>query len=248
MPGSGRRRVGVLALQGAVAEHRRALEALGARTVAVRTPADLAGLDGLVLPGGESTALVRLAASTGLAGAIAGAHAAGLGLFGTCAGIVLLASRVTDGDALASFPRIPVLDVEVTRNAYGSQRASFVADLDPTEHLGGGVRGAAFIRAPRITHVGPGVQVLARHAGDPVLVASGAPGVTGRATAAGPVLPGPVLAGTFHTELGDDRTLHRLFLDMLGAGEDAGAQHWGSAGEPRGRTGRNPGTLAHVRE
>jgi 5'-phosphate synthase pdxT subunit len=184
-------KVGVLALQGAFAEHAAVLEALGADAVQVRTPAELGGLDALVMPGGESTTMSLLLQKSGLDVAIAGALDDGLPVFGTCAGLILLAAEVTDGrpDQMS----FAVLDVTVQRNGYGRQRDSFESELrvsgmkDPF--------GAVFIRAPRILRVGADVDVLASFDGDPVLVRRG-----------------PVLAAAFHPELSGDLRLHHLFL------------------------------------
>lgn len=198
--------IGVVALQGAVAEHLSVLTALGAGVRRVTRPEHLAGLTGLVLPGGESTAMVRLAAGTGLFPALADRVGAGLPVLGTCAGLILLAREVEDGEALSGFARVPVLDITARRNAYGAQRESFTARI-AVAGVGPGVEpgvepggegpelDAVFIRAPQVTRVGPGVQVLAAHRGAPVLVRQG-----------------PVLAATFHPELTTDPSMHRLFL------------------------------------
>ena len=183
-------KLGVLALQGAFAEHRAVLEALGAHAVEVRTPRDLAGVDGLVLPGGESTTMSLLLDKDGLREALADRLAEGLATFGTCAGLILLAAEVTDGRPdQRSFG---VLDVAVQRNGYGRQRDSFEAEIDVR---GLGPFPAVFIRAPRIIRVGGGVEVLASVDGDPVLVRQG-----------------PFLAAAFHPELSGDLRLHDLFL------------------------------------
>ncbi len=183
-------KLGVLALQGAFAEHRAVLEALGAHAVEVRTSRDLAGLDGLVLPGGESTTMSLLLDKDGLRQAVADRLAEGLPTLGTCAGLILLAADVTDGRPdQRSFG---VLDVTVQRNGYGRQRDSFEAEIDIR---GLGPFPAVFIRAPRITRVGEDVDVLASVDGDPVLVRQG-----------------PFLAAAFHPELSGDLRLHDLFL------------------------------------
>lgn len=198
--------IGVVALQGAVAEHLSVLTALGAGVRRVTRPEHLAGLTGLVLPGGESTAMVRLAAGTGLFPALADRVGAGLPVLGTCAGLILLAREVEDGEALSGFARVPVLDITARRNAYGAQRESFTARIavagvgpgvEPGVEPGGESTelDAVFIRAPQVTRVGPGVQVLAAHRGTPVLVRQG-----------------PVLAATFHPELTANPSMHRLFL------------------------------------
>ncbi|GAA2002147.1 pyridoxal 5'-phosphate synthase glutaminase subunit PdxT [Brevibacterium samyangense] len=208
--------IGVLALQGAVSEHAAVLATLGARTRTVTRPAHLEGLAGLVMPGGESTAMARLGAGVGMFEAIAARHASGtLPLLGTCAGLILLANEVEDteeAEALAGFTRAPALDITARRNAYGAQRESFLADLaledaaDPDGAAAGGagrrtVR-SAFIRAPQIVRVGDGVEILARHAGRPVLVRQG-----------------DVLAATFHPEITGDTAVHALFLARVRAAD-----------------------------
>jgi len=186
--------VGVLAVQGDFAAHRRALARLGAASVAVRTPADFAGLDALVLPGGESTAMLHGIARDGLEAPLRAFLGAGRPVLGTCAGAILLARRVTNPPQRS----FDALDIDVERNAYGTQIDSFQAPLDAAAPLAG-LRGV-FIRAPRIGRVGPAVEVLARHRGDPVLVRDGA-----------------VWAATFHPELGDDDRLLALWLGGAGA-------------------------------
>jgi 5'-phosphate synthase pdxT subunit len=175
-------RIGVLALQGAFREHARALRTLGADVVEVRLPTDLDGLDGLVIPGGESTTITLLAETYGLDGAL---REFPKPVLGTCAGTIVL-----DRDHL------DLADVEVDRNAYGRQVKSFEADVELRDD-GVPLRGV-FIRAPRITEVGPGVDVLGRHDGDPVLVRDGR-----------------FLLATFHPELTEDLRVHDLFLEMV---------------------------------
>jgi 5'-phosphate synthase pdxT subunit len=174
-------KVGVLALQGDFAAHREALRRVGAAVVEVRKPGDLGDLDALVLPGGESTAMLHGIIRDGIEPALRAFLASGRRVLGTCAGAILLAHRVT-GPAQRS---LDALDVDLERNAYGTQLDSFTTDLDAGSALPG-LR-AVLIRAPRIVRVGPGVAVLARVQGDPVLVHSGA-----------------TWAATFHPELGDD--------------------------------------------
>lgn len=186
--------VGVLALQGAFAAHAEVLSDLGAGVSEVRTPDDLAGLDAVVMPGGESTTMSKLLVSSGLFDALARRINDGLSVFGTCAGMILLASEVLDGRPdQRSFGAI---DIAVRRNAYGRQVDSFEADLavqglDSPFH-------AVFIRAPLITRLGGGVEVLAAHDGVPVLVREG-----------------NVLVASFHPELTGDGRLHQLFLSTL---------------------------------
>jgi 5'-phosphate synthase pdxT subunit len=189
-----RPRVGILAVQGDVAEHARALGEIGAEPVEVRLPRDLAGVEALILPGGESTAMRRLIDAYGLAEPILSLAASGAPLWGTCAGMILLARRIADGEA----PILPLLDIEVRRNAYGRQLDSFEADLD-VPSLGEEPIHAVFIRAPVVTDVGPGVEVLAT---DPM----------GRTVA---VREGRVLATAFHPELTGDRRFHRALVDLV---------------------------------
>jgi pyridoxal 5'-phosphate synthase pdxT subunit len=192
-PGSGLT-VGVLALQGAFDVHRQRLEQLGATASLVRTPTDLAGLDAIVLPGGESTTMSRLLTTSGLFDELKGRLLDGLAVFGTCAGMILCATEVLD--ARPDQRGFDLIDVTVRRNGYGRQLDSFEADLAVARlttpfH-------AVFIRAPLVERVGPDVEVLARHDGVPVLVR------TARCTVA-----------AFHPELTDDTRLHALFLDSL---------------------------------
>ncbi|HEV7200099.1 MAG TPA: pyridoxal 5'-phosphate synthase glutaminase subunit PdxT [Candidatus Limnocylindria bacterium] len=190
-----RPRVGILAVQGDVAEHATALREIGAEPVQVRLPRDLAGVEALILPGGESTAMRRMIDAYGLAEPILSLAASGAPMWGTCAGMILLARRIADGDP----PTLPLLDIEVRRNAYGRQLDSFEADLD-VPSLGDEPIHAVFIRAPVVTDVGPGVEVLAT---DPM----------GRTVA---VREGRLLATAFHPELTGDRRFHRALLDLIG--------------------------------
>jgi 5'-phosphate synthase pdxT subunit len=194
-------RVGVLALQGGFGAHAKALARLGAEAPEVRKPEQLAGLDALVLPGGESTTLLTLMGEA-FPEALRAFHATGRPLYGTCAGLILLAREVV----APSQPSLGLIDVTVERNAYGRQRESFeartAADLGPPEGpVGGRVTIAmVFIRAPRIARVGPGATTLATWRDDPVLAREG-----------------PVLVSAFHPELTDDLAVHRYFLAMAGA-------------------------------
>jgi 5'-phosphate synthase pdxT subunit len=187
---AGPRRVGVLALQGDFAAHARALRAVGAEPVEVRGPADLKGCAALVLPGGESTTLLLLLAASGLDRAVPAFHRAGGALLGTCAGAILLAKEVTHPKQSS----LGLLDATVERNHYGRQVDSFEAEAPFPG--GGPPLPLVFIRAPAITRVGPGVEVLVEHGGLPVLVRQGR-----------------LLAGTFHPELTGDARVHRLLLD-----------------------------------
>jgi pyridoxal 5'-phosphate synthase pdxT subunit len=182
--------IGVLALQGDSDAHTRALTEPGARVAPVLLPAQLDGLDGLVIPGGESSTLLRLAARNGMFEALT-RFAATMPVFGTCAGCILLARQVTRPEQ----PGLGALDAIVERNAYGRQIDSTIVML-PTA-LPGGPLETVYIRAPRIAAIGPGIEVLARRGDDPVLVRSG-----------------HILAATFHPELSADRRVHRLFVDM----------------------------------
>lgn len=204
--------VGILALQGDVTEHGRALQAVGARPRPVRRREDLSGLDGIVLPGGESTTLALLLGSAGLRDPLGKELHAGLPVFATCAGMILLASTVRDGrpDQWS----YGVVDLVVRRNGYGRQTQSFETELAVAGVAGGPVP-AVFIRAPVVERVGPEVQVLA------ALVPSGADGPVaapqpdaGRST---PVLcrQGAALVAAFHPELTVDRRLHALFVSMI---------------------------------
>ena len=189
-------RVGVLALQGDVREHVVALEKVGATVSTVRTPAQMAGLDGVVFPGGESTAIAHLLTSSGLRPVMEGSLREGFPVFGTCAGLILLSSVVLDGrDDQWSFG---ALDVTVRRNGYGRQIASFET---PIAVAGVGDVPGVFIRAPRMTAWGQ-VEVLASYDhGDgehPVLVRSGS-----------------TWGCSFHPELTDDVRVHQLFVDSL---------------------------------
>ncbi|GEN78819.1 pyridoxal 5'-phosphate synthase glutaminase subunit PdxT [Actinotalea fermentans] len=196
-------RIGVLALQGDVREHAAILEACGAAAVPVRRPRELEGLDGIVIPGGESTTIDKLLRAFDLFEPLRQAIADGLPAFGSCAGMILLADRITGGTA--DQQTLGGLDVTVRRNAFGRQVDSFETDLvvdgvpdsqdDPVH--------AVFIRAPWVEEVGPRVQVLAR-------VESGA--AAGRIVA---VRERDVLATSFHPELTGDQRLHRLFVSIV---------------------------------
>jgi 5'-phosphate synthase pdxT subunit len=185
-------KVGVLALQGASARHAAMLARLGAEPVAVRTPAELAGVDALVLPGGESTTISMLLESSGLFGPVADRLAGGMPAFGTCAGMILLGSEILDGRPDQRC--FGALDIAVQRNAFGRQVDSFEADL-AVRGVEGPPLHAVFIRAPVVERVADEVEVLAAVGGRPVLCRQR-----------------QVLAAAFHPELGDDPRLHELFL------------------------------------
>ncbi len=198
--------VGVLDLQGDVREHLAALAEVGCEARTVKWPADLDGISGLVLPGGESTTLSMLLESTGLFEAIAGrvgdAAQRPLPLLGTCAGLVLVSREVLDGRP--DQRTFGVLDAVVRRNGYGRQEQSFEADIVFGSGEGPPLP-TVFIRAPLLVTVGERVEVLASLHGVPVLVRQG-----------------PVLASSFHPELTADRRIHRLFADMCGPGRPTG--------------------------
>lgn len=190
-------RVGVLALQGAFREHILDLEALGASAVAVRMPDQMEGLAGLVLPGGESTAIAKLMLTYGFYDAIRSRHEDGMAVWGTCAGAILMASRISG--APADQEPLGLMDAVVRRNAYGRQKDSFEAPLE-FAHIGGPFPGV-FIRAPLIESVSDWAEVLCRHDGQIVAVRER-----------------DMLATTFHPELTGDPRIHRYFLDhVIGA-------------------------------
>ncbi|MCY7394893.1 MAG: pyridoxal 5'-phosphate synthase glutaminase subunit PdxT [Nocardioides sp.] len=191
--------IGVLALQGDVREHLRTLAALGVEAVAVRRPSELAAVDALVLPGGESTTMAKLARTFALFEPLQQRIAAGLPVLGTCAGMILLADRVQDGTA--DQETLGGLDITVRRNAFGRQVDSFegaieVVGLVQPVH-------AVFIRAPWVEQVGAGVEVLARVPQGPAV---------GRVVA---VRQGPLMATSFHPEVGGDARVHALFVDLV---------------------------------
>jgi 5'-phosphate synthase pdxT subunit len=199
-------KIGVLALQGDFAEHLTMLRRLNVAATPVRLPAQLADLDGLIIPGGESTTIGKLAVAYELIAPIRQMVADGKAVWGTCAGMILLAREAADG--IPGQPLIGVMDIAVRRNAFGRQVDSFELDISvPT--LGEAPFHAVFIRAPLIEQVGPGVQVLGR------LPASGG-GTTseGRIVAA---RQGNLLATAFHPELTNDPRFHQYFL-TLGSG------------------------------
>jgi 5'-phosphate synthase pdxT subunit len=193
--------VGVLALQGDVREHAHALEAAGVTAVAVRRPAELAAVDGLVLPGGESTTIVKLARIFDLLDPLRERIAGGLPAYGSCAGLILLADRVDDGGSPIE-ETVGGIDITVRRNAFGRQVDSFEEDID-VEGIPGGPVHAVFIRAPWVEEVGPGVTALGRVSGGPA---------AGRIVA---VRQGPLLATSFHPELTGDGRIHAYFCDMV---------------------------------
>ncbi|WP_327298648.1 MULTISPECIES: pyridoxal 5'-phosphate synthase glutaminase subunit PdxT [unclassified Streptomyces] len=187
--------IGVLALQGDVREHLAALGAAGAQAGPVRRPEELDELDGLVIPGGESTTMSKLATLFGMLGPLRERIAAGLPVYGTCAGMIMLADKILDPrSGQETFGGIEMI---VRRNAFGRQNESFEAAVDIPGIPGGPVEGV-FIRAPWVESVGAGVQVLAEHGGHIVAVRQGR-----------------VLATSFHPELTGDHRVHRYFADMV---------------------------------
>ncbi len=184
-------RIGVLALQGAFDVHAKRMEELGVSAHLIRKPDELAGLDGLVLPGGESSTFLWHLERSGFYEAL-DAFVRTKPVFGTCAGCILLAKDVTNPPQRS----FGVVDIAVERNAYGRQNDSVILNAPTT--LAGGPMEMVFIRAPRIVRLGAGIDVLARRDDDPVLVRSGR-----------------TLAATFHPELSEDRRVHQLFLEMV---------------------------------
>ena len=191
-PGAGLT-LGVLALQGDFREHRSVLERLGAVTREVRQAEHLLGLDGLVIPGGESTTISKLMGSYGMAGPVAAFHRRGGVVYGTCAGLITVARATVEGMP----PTLGLLDIVARRNAFGRQVRSFEADLDVEGVAGAPVR-AVFIRAPWIAEHGPGVEILAEVDGHPVAARQE-----------------NMLAVAFHAELTGDDRVHRLFLSTM---------------------------------
>jgi len=189
--------IGVLALQGDVPEHLRALEAAGATAVPARRPDELDRLDGLVIPGGESTTLWRLSVAFDVLDPLRKLIGEGLPAFGSCAGMIMLADRLTDG--VTGQQTYGGIDMTVRRNAFGRQVDSFERDVELNGLAGHPFR-AVFIRAPWVEQTGPGVGILGTEDG------------TGRIVA---VRQGPLLATAFHPELTPDRRIHQLFVDIV---------------------------------
>jgi 5'-phosphate synthase pdxT subunit len=189
--GEERPRIGVLAIQGDFAAHAQALEDAGANAVEVRKSPELAGLDGLILPGGESTTFLKFLERDGLLESLQ-RFVAEKPAFGTCAGCILLARNVSHPPQQS----LAVMDISVERNAYGRQIDSAIQTGETK--LPGGPLEMVYIRAPRIVSVGPGIEVMAERDGFPVLVREGR-----------------LLAATFHPELSSDRRVHRLFVEIV---------------------------------
>ncbi|MBP1763699.1 MAG: Glutamine amidotransferase subunit pdxT [Firmicutes bacterium] len=185
--------IGVLALQGAFREHRRMLERCGVETVEIRKPEELDQVQGLVIPGGESTTIGKLMVEWGLMEKIKARAAQGMAIYGTCAGMIMLAKEIIGSDQ----PRLGLMDIKVQRNAFGRQRESFEAEMDVPE-LGDIPLRAVFIRAPYIEEAGPGVQALAKVHGKIVIARQG-----------------KFLATAFHPELTNDERVHRYFINMV---------------------------------
>lgn len=185
-------RVGVLALQGAVAEHIRSMEKTGVEGVTVKHVEQLADLDGLIIPGGESTTIGKLMRKYGFIEAIRDFSGQGKPIFGTCAGLIVMAKEIEGGEE----PHLGLMDIKVSRNAFGRQRESFETDLD-VKGLEAPLR-AVFIRAPLITAVGDGVEVLSTYK-DEIVTAR----------------QGHLLVSSFHPELTDDFSLHTYFVEMI---------------------------------
>lgn len=192
--------IGVLALQGDVREHQAALADLGADTARVRTSEELAGVDALVIPGGESTTMSNLALRWGLMTPLRERVRSGMPVYGSCAGMIMLADRIEDGRP--DQQTVGGIDMVVRRNAFGRQVDSFEADLDMPA-FGPDPFHAVFIRAPWVESTGPGVQVLGTVAGGPA---------AGRIVA---VRQGSLLATSFHPELTGDTRVHSYFLEMV---------------------------------
>ncbi|HKX18317.1 MAG TPA: pyridoxal 5'-phosphate synthase glutaminase subunit PdxT [bacterium] len=186
-------KIGVLALQGDVIEHVKMLRRLGVEAIEVRTPEDLAKVDALIIPGGESTTIGKLAVEYGLDQAIPARVRDGMPVYGTCAGMIALSKQASGGEP----PLLRLMNITVRRNAYGRQVESFETDLE-IPAIGGRPVHAVFIRAPEIEDVGPDVHVLASLNGKPVLARQG-----------------NMLVSAFHPELTDDDRVHRYFVEML---------------------------------
>ena len=193
--------IGVLALQGAVAEHIRSIELAGGQGIAVKKVEQLAEIDGLIIPGGESTTIGKLMRKYGFIDAIREYAAQGMPVFGTCAGLIVLAERLEGAEE----PHLALMDMTVTRNAFGRQRESFETDLDVIG-IDTPLR-AVFIRAPLIKEVGDQVEVLSVYKGEIVTARQGS-----------------LLASSYHPELTDDYRLHELFIRMA---QERGQTHAG---------------------
>jgi 5'-phosphate synthase pdxT subunit len=212
--------VGVLALQGDVREHLAALERVGARAVPVRRVAELDAVDGLVIPGGESTTIDRLLRIFALAGPLRERLARGMPALGSCAGMILLADRLTD--RAPGQQTLGGIDMTVRRNAFGRQVDSFETDLDLAGVSGGPLR-AVFIRAPQVVQAGPDVEVLAR-LGDTIVA----------------VRQGRLVATAFHPEITGDDRVHGLFVDLVARARPGSGAACASAAPGAAADGREP--------
>jgi 5'-phosphate synthase pdxT subunit len=197
-------KIAVIAMQGDYAKHLEVLRRLGAEAYPARLPAEVAAADGIILPGGESTTIGKMLARYGVDDAIKRAAEAGKAVYGTCAGLILLARALAAGTGeRGGQPTLGLLDVVVARNAFGRQVDSFEAALAVPE-LGAEPLRAVFIRAPYVVDAGPSVETLARHDGKAVFVRQGR-----------------VLGSAFHPELADDDRVHRYFLALVREGQEA---------------------------
>ena len=185
-------KIGVLAIQGDFAAHARALSRIGVAAIEIRRAAELMNVEGLIIPGGESTTMLKFVQEENLAQPIKSFAERGKPIFGTCAGAILLARDVQNPPQVS----LALIDIAVARNAYGRQVDSFINEVDTT--MAGGKLEAVFIRAPRILSVGPGVEIIARHGDEPVMVREK-----------------NILAATFHPELTVDERVHRLFTGVI---------------------------------
>jgi len=185
--------VGLLAMQGAFKKHGEIINSLGNKTLEVRKPEQLEQIDGIIIPGGESTTIYKMLQKSGLFDTLKDKIENGLPVLGTCAGIILLAQRISNSDQ----PRLGVLNVTVERNSYGRQTESFETELEIKGLDNTPVTGI-FIRAPKIKETGHGVEILSEFAGSPVLVKQD-----------------NIVAATFHPELTNDKRIHKLFTDIL---------------------------------
>jgi 5'-phosphate synthase pdxT subunit len=188
-------RIGVLAAQGAFVEHISVLDKLGVESLPVRLPRQMAGLDGLIIPGGESTSISKLITDYGLAGEITSMAKDGMPVFGTCAGMIIIAGEILDGNKVTP---LGLMNISVRRDAFGRQRESFEADI-PIPVLGEKPFHAVFIRAPLIAHSNSNVEALASLEDGTTIAAR----------------QGRMLVSAFHPELTDDTRFHRYFLDIV---------------------------------
>jgi len=187
------KKIGVLAMQGAFQKHLDMIKKTGAEGVEIRTADDLDSIDGLIIPGGESTVIAKLLIKNDIMNPILERVKSGMGVYGTCAGMILMAKKVEESDQ----PLLNIMDITVRRNAYGRQKESFEASFD-IKHFTGKPFSGIFIRSPKITALTENVEVLAEFDGAPILVREG-----------------KLLASSFHPELTDDSRIHHLFLSMI---------------------------------